>query len=238
MLLKLFKIKLYNLRLRWAKSSPNRYIKFLRKKGVIIGDKIDFHGGTKNISIDITRPSLVSIGSNISFNKNFTLLTHDWGGYVIRNKFKEFIPSSGPVKIGSNIVFGRNVTVLKGVTIGDNCIIGLNSIITNDIPANSIAIGSPARVVSTLEDYYKKRKKQAVEEALIYAKSIEERFKRRPKINEFWEEFPLFLNGKDIVNGLPIQRQLGDAYEYYKDNNQPIFGGFDDFLKKAGVIKK
>ena len=228
-----FKNKINNLKLRWAKTSSNRYVNFLRKKGVVIGDEIDFHGGIESMSFDITRPSLVTIGSKISFNKNFTLLTHDWGGYVLRNKYKEFISSSGPVKIGNNIVFGRNVTVLKGVTIGDNCIIGLNSVITKDIPPNSVVVGAPARVVSTLEDYYKKRKKQSIEEALAYAKSIEERFNRRPKIEEFWEEFSLFLKGDDLVDGLPIQRQMGDAYEFYKENNQPIFNGFDDFLEKG-----
>ena len=233
-----FNYKINNLKLRWAKTSSKRYVKFLREKGIVIGDNIDFHGGIKSISIDITRPSLVTIGSNISLNKNFTLLTHDWGGYVLRNKYKEFIPSSGPVKIGSNIVFGRNVTVLKGVTIGDNCIIGLNSVITKDIAPNSVAIGAPAKVVSTLENYYNKRKKQCVEEALAYARSIEERFNRRPKIQEFWEEFRLFLGGEELVDGLPIKRQMREAYEYYRKNNQPAFKGFNDFIEKAGVTTK
>ena len=226
---------LLNLKLRFARLSSKRYKRFLNDLGVVIGDNIDFHGGLKTISIDITRPSLVTIGSNISFNKNFTLLTHDWGGYVLRNKYKEFIPSSGPVKIGNNIVFGQNVTVLKGVTIGDNSIIGLNSVITKDIPPNSLAIGAPAKVISTLEGYYEKRKKQSINEALVYAKSIEERFNRLPKIEEFWEEFPLFLRGNELIEGLPIKKQLGDAYEFYKENNQPVFKGFNDFLEQAGV---
>ena len=234
--MKLFlKKKINNLKLRWAKTSSKRYVNFLRSKGVVIGDKIDFHGGIKSMSFDITRPSLVTIGSNISFNKNFTLLTHDWGGYVLRNKYKEFISSSGPVEIGNNVVFGQNITILKGVTIGDNCIIGLNSVITKDIPSNSVAVGAPAKVVSTLEGYYEKRKKQSINEALVYAKSIEERFNRLPKIEELWEEFPLFLRGNELIDNLPIKRQLGDAYEFYKENNQPVFKGFNDFLEQAGV---
>lgn len=234
-MIKKIKNKLENLKLRWARTSPKRYIKFLKNKGIVIGDNIFFHGGVKSVSIDITRPSLVTIGSNISFNKNFTLLTHDWGSYVLRNKYQEFISSSGPVNIGNNIVFGRNVTVLKGVSIGDNCIIGLNSVITRDIPPNSVAVGVPAKVISTLEGYYEKRKKESVKEALVYAKSIEERFNRKPKIKEFWEEFPLFLKGDELHDKLPIKRQLGKAYGHYKVNNKPVFDGFDDFLRKAGV---
>ena len=92
-----------------------------------------------------------------------------------------------------------------------------------------------AKVVSTLEGYYEKRKKQSINEALVYAKSIEERFNRLPKIEELWEEFPLFLRGNELIDNLPIKRQLGDAYEFYKENNQPVFKGFNDFLEQAGV---
>lgn len=231
------KSKLLNLKLRLARTSVKRYLKFLKNRGIVIGDNIFFHGGVKSVSIDITRPSLVTIGSNISFNKNFTLLTHDWGSYVLRNKYQEFIPSSGPVNIGNNIVFGRNVTVLKGVTIGDNCIIGLNSVITKDIPPNSVVVGAPAKVVSTIDDYYKKRKKQCVQEALLYAKSIKQRFNRLPKIEEFWEEFPLFLEGHELINELPIKKQLGKSYDYYRKYNTPKYKGFEDFLKNAQIYE-
>jgi acetyltransferase-like isoleucine patch superfamily enzyme len=44
--------------------------------------------------------------------------------------------------------------VLKGVTIGNNCIIGAGAIVTKNIPDNSVAVGVPARVTSTLEDYF------------------------------------------------------------------------------------
>lgn len=64
--------------------------------------------------------------------------------------------------IGNNVVFGRNVTILKNVTIGDNCIIGNGSIVTKDIPSNSVAAGAPAKAISTLEEYYKKRKEKCV----------------------------------------------------------------------------
>lgn len=232
------KNKITNLQLRWAKSSPKRFVKFLRKKGVKIGDNLWITPDVKTLSIDTTRPSLLEIGSNVRLNKNLTILTHDGGFYVLLNKYKEFIPQSGKVKIGNNVYFGRNCSVFKNVTIGDNCIIGFGSVVTKDIPPNSVAVGAPAKVVSTLEDYYLKRKELSVDEALKYAKSIETRFNRRPRIEEFWEEFPLFLKGDDLIDGLPIKKQMGDAYEFYKENNQPVFDGFDDFLKKAGVTTK
>lgn len=58
---------------------------------------------------------------------------------------REYIQA--PVKIGKNCWLGEGVIVMPGVTIGDGCVIGAHSIVNKDIPAGSIAVGSPARVV-------------------------------------------------------------------------------------------
>lgn len=54
---------------------------------------------------------------------------------------------SSPVTVGDNVFVGTRSVVLKGVTIGDNSVIGAGSVVVSDVPANSIAVGSPARVV-------------------------------------------------------------------------------------------
>ena len=51
------------------------------------------------------------------------------------------------MKIGNNVQIGANSVVLKGVTIGDNVIIGALSLVKDDIPSNSIAVGSPCKVI-------------------------------------------------------------------------------------------
>lgn len=58
--------------------------------------------------------------------------------------------SKGAVRIGNNVWIGRHVCVMPGVTIGDNCIIGANSVVTKDIPANCIAVGNPAIVIKKI----------------------------------------------------------------------------------------
>jgi acetyltransferase-like isoleucine patch superfamily enzyme len=59
--------------------------------------------------------------------------------------------SKGPTRIGDNCWLGANVVVTSGVTVGERCVIGANSVVTRDIPAFSIAAGSPARVLRPVE---------------------------------------------------------------------------------------
>lgn len=55
--------------------------------------------------------------------------------------------SRGPVIIGNNVWIGSNVCIMPGVTIGDGAIIGANAVVTHDLPAYSIAVGVPAKIV-------------------------------------------------------------------------------------------
>jgi len=52
-----------------------------------------------------------------------------------------------PIKIGNRVWIGANVTILKGVTIGDDAIVGAGSVVTKDIPEKAIAVGTPAQVL-------------------------------------------------------------------------------------------
>jgi acetyltransferase-like isoleucine patch superfamily enzyme len=58
--------------------------------------------------------------------------------------------TKGPTWIGDNVWCGANVVITSGVTIGERCVIGANSVVTTDIPAFSIAAGAPARVIKTI----------------------------------------------------------------------------------------
>lgn len=224
---------------QYYKSSSARYIKYLRKKGVVIGNGCIFRspGATR---IDISRPSLIEIGNNVDMNHNFQIMTHDWASGVFRNTFHNIIPSSGKVKLGNNIYFGTNVVVLKGVTIGDNCVVAAGSIITKSIPANSVVAGVPAKVICSLEQYYEKRKDACIEEAFEYARSIVERYKRMPTIEDFHEEFVLFTNGSDTSSHKPwMISQLGgkDNYNIWCQEHKAPFENINDFLKAANINK-
>ena len=225
----------------WMVSSE-AYANLLRKHGVKVGKNFYIAYGEFPQSgapiIDYTRPSLLEIGDNVRINQGFRLYTHDFVTGVFRVKYAEFLPSSGAVKIGNNVAFGANVTVLKGVTIGDNCFIGANSVVSRSIPANSLAVGNPARVVCSIDEYFERRLVKCEEEAFAYAKSIVERYGRRPKVSDFYEEFPLFVDSHNIdeyIDVLPIRRQLDVYYDRWIKNHKAKYDGFEEFLIAAGI---
>jgi acetyltransferase-like isoleucine patch superfamily enzyme len=62
----------------------------------------------------------------------------------------EYSKNSKPIKIGRGCFIGARSIILKGVTLGDQVVIGAGSVVTKDIPAYSIAAGNPARIVRTI----------------------------------------------------------------------------------------
>ena len=220
------------LRYRYAVTSSTRFAQYLREKGVRIGGNVQFHQA-RTISIDLTRPSLVEIGSDVVFTRGCILLTHGYDWCVLRNLYGEVLCSSGRVRIGNNVFLGMNAVILKGVTIGDNVIVGAGSVVTRDIPDGSVAAGNPARVLCDIDDYYARRKQRYAEEAKRYACSIKTNLKRDPVVSDFWEEFPLFTRAGEENTEIPARKQLGPAYEQYMKNHRPVYACFEDFLDDA-----
>ena len=62
------------------------------------------------------------------------------------------LEAADPITIGDNVWLGGGVIVCPGVTIEDNCVVGAGSVVTKDVPAGSLAVGNPARVLRQLND--------------------------------------------------------------------------------------
>lgn len=214
-----------------ATQSSENYANYLRKKGVKVGIGNTF--AAKYIQIDITRPVLLEIGDHNFIHKGTIILTHDWTGWCFLRTHNEFIPSHGAVKIGNNNWFGENVTICKGVTIGDNCIIGTGSVVTKSIPSNSVAAGIPARIISSYEDYYEKRKSKQLDEVIEYTKCIINSG-RTPNIADYSDDYPLFVDGTNYSEyNYPYLSvfQTEENFELWKKNHKKTFADFDDFIK-------
>ena len=91
----------------------------------------------------------ITIGDDVQIGPNVQLLTptHPVEPEPRRQKWE----AARPITIGDNVWLGGGAIVLAGVTIGENTVVGAGAVVTRDLPANVVAVGSPARVVRTLD---------------------------------------------------------------------------------------
>ena len=108
-----------------------------------------------NVLIDDSHAWLIEIGDDVTLAPRVHILAHD----ASTKKFLGYT-KIGRVTIGNNVFVGAETVILPDVKIGSNVVIGANSTVTRDIPDNSVAVGSPARVISSLEDYLAKEKEK------------------------------------------------------------------------------
>ena len=123
-------------------ADPQRAVTYYRKKGVEVGENTELY----NTKIDVLRPFLVSIGDNTLITGT-TILTHDAStkkgiGYT----------KLGKVTIGDYVFIGINCIVLPNVHIGNNVIVGAGTIVSKDIPDNSVVVGNPMQIIGNCED--------------------------------------------------------------------------------------
>lgn len=148
---------IYLIRRFLLKRTEEGKIKILREMGCKVGDRCRFNCDLYFVG---TEPYLVEIGENCLFASGCHLMNHD-GGVKVLNALNYFgdgkrYDKMGRIKIGNNVYVGMNSIILGNVSVGDNVIIGANSIVTKNIPSNSVAVGIPAKVISTIDEYYHK----------------------------------------------------------------------------------
>lgn len=98
-----------------------------------------------NHNLIILDPAKVTFGDNVFIGPNGAFYTAEHPiDYETRNKGLEYAKT---ITVGNNVWFGGNVTVIAGVRIGNNVVIGAGSVVTKDIPDNSIAVGNPCKVI-------------------------------------------------------------------------------------------
>lgn len=137
-----------------ANISYDRKLKYLRKKGITIGDKTRLNCSVAAFG---TEPYLITIGYDCLVTCGVHFVTHDGGVKVLSDLgyFQgERMDMIAPIHVGNNVYIGSGAYIMPGVTIGDNCVIGAAAVVTKDIPANSVAVGIPARVIKTIDEYY------------------------------------------------------------------------------------
>lgn len=134
--------------------TPPVYVDYGRH--VSVGD--NFYANFDCIFLDVNR---ITIGDNVMFGPRVGLYT---AGHPLDSKVRneDQLEFGLPITIKDNVWLGGNVCVLPGVTIGENSVIGTGAVVTKDIPANSVAVRNPAKVVKTLGEkeckYWEKKR--------------------------------------------------------------------------------
>ena len=123
------------------------------------GKNVHFGNGVyANFNLTLVDDCDIFVGDNVMFAPNVTITTGTHPIHpILRSKKAQY---NLPVNIGNNVWIGAGVTILPGVKIGDNTVIGAGSVVTKDIPANVVAIGSPCKVFRDINEndmkYYNK----------------------------------------------------------------------------------
>jgi acetyltransferase-like isoleucine patch superfamily enzyme len=114
---------------------------------IVIGD-----GCFLNLGVMVAAQELVEIGDHCMF-ANGCFITdgnHRFDDPDLPVPWQGFT-SKGPTRIGDNVWCGANVVITSGVTIGKRCVIGANSVVTQDLPDFTIAAGAPAKPLRKIE---------------------------------------------------------------------------------------
>ena len=105
-----------------------------------------------NIAVMVASVELVEIGDHCMFANGCFITdgSHRFDDPARPVPWQGF-DSKGPTRVADNVWCGVNVVITSGVTIGERCVIGANSVVTSDIPPFSIAAGVPAKVLRAVE---------------------------------------------------------------------------------------
>lgn len=135
---------------------------------------------------------LISIGNNVQIASNVHFNTHDITHRMLNNMEvrsgggKKYPEKIGCIEIGDNVFIGSGTSINYNVKIGSNVIIGACSLITKDVPNNSVVAGVPARVISSFEEYLKKRERFDIDYGKFSLESIDEKV-----CKDIWNKFYL-----------------------------------------------
>ena len=214
------------------KSSSERYVSYLKRKGVEVGTDVTIFC-PRTTTIDVSAPHLLTIGNHIVMTGPVTILTHDYSWAVLKRKYGDIVGNKRVTHIGNNVFIGWGATILGGSIIGDDVIIGASSVVSGMIESGFVYAGNPAKKIMSIDEYYEKRKAVQLAEAKTFYNAYKKRFGKIPEAYMLDEYFFVFSN--EIHNDR-FDAQLSLTGNYTESNKEyethvPIFPDFNAFAK-------
>ncbi len=120
-------------------------ITFISGANIFLGENVFI-----NSNVTFLDAAPIHIGSHTMIAPGCVLTTVDHP--ISAKERRGFAASAAPITIGRDVWLGANTTVFPGVVIGDNVVIGANSVVNKDVPSNCVVAGAPVRIIREIED--------------------------------------------------------------------------------------
>ena len=184
---------------------------------------------------------MLFIGSNVKITAGVIMLCHDYSRSVLIDAFGENVGEAAITSIGDNVFIGMNAIVLMGSRIGNDCVIGAGSVVSGSIPPRSVAAGNPAKVICSIDDFYRKRKKRELASAELFAKEFARTNGRPPTVVEMTDAFSwLYLpHTEETLEKYPDLFRMngvdrGKAVSAFLESS-PIYSSYEAWLEAIGL---
>jgi maltose O-acetyltransferase len=148
----------------------------------------------------------VTIGDYVYMGPNCNIFTpcHPIHHELRKEKVTEY---ALPVTVGSHSWIGGDVVITPGVTIGENCVIGAGSVVTKDIPDNSIAVGNPCKVIRQIND----KDREYINSLILDDETKDSKYKQENGYIYSAKDEAIFNIVKDTVHYVEILNKLSNS---------------------------
>lgn len=148
----------------------------------------------------------VTIGDYVYMGPNCNIFTpcHPIHHELRKEKVTEY---ALPVTVGSHSWIGGDVVITPGVTIGENCVIGAGSVVTKDIPDNSIAVGNPCKVIRQIND----KDREYINSLILDDETKDSKYKQENGYVYSAKDEAIFNIVKDTVHYVEILNKLSNS---------------------------
>lgn len=148
----------------------------------------------------------VTIGDYVYMGPNCNIFTpcHPIHHELRKEKVTEY---ALPVTVGSHSWIGGDVVITPGVTIGENCVIGAGSVVTKDIPDNSIAVGNPCKVIRQVND----KDREYINSLILDDETKDSKYKQENGYIYSAKDEAIFNIVKDTVHYVEILNKLSNS---------------------------